>query len=96
MVDGASDVQLTGNMLSGNIADNRVDFGGLGAGGLVIMDHEVPPPQFVATKVVAKGNRFLNNGDGEGSADIWLASKGTGMSFKNNPGCSTSYPAGLC
>ncbi len=95
-IDGASDVRLIGNTISGNIADNRADFGGLGAGGLVIFDHEAPPPRFMSSNVVAKGNRFANNGDGQASADVWLASQGTGMLFTRNPGCLTSSPAGLC
>jgi parallel beta-helix repeat protein len=96
LIDGATNVRLVANTIKGNVGDNAASFGGMGAGGVLIVDHEGPPDAFVSSNVVATDNKFSSNGKGKTSADVWIVSKGKGFSFKKNSGCLTSNPVGLC
>ena len=91
-VEGASDVRITANTITGNAGDNA-QFGDIGSGSVVIVDHIDPPPAVNSAKVIVNNNRFAGNGNGTGkpAADVWLASNGTGMSFvSNGTSCATN------
>lgn len=98
VIESARKVQVFGNVITGNTADNVTNGFSVGSAGVVVLDTS---PTVVASDIVIGLNTITGNGldpNGEsyvGSFDILNMSSGSGIVLENNR-CQTSRPVGLC